>query len=178
MTSCSKWSSDGLQMAMLPSGNFTKSYWKWSFSSLIYPLHKMVIFYSYVSLSEGNGENRWLTHFRTSRSSHRKRYTTRSFRENCSRCTTSSTPRWNGAKNLKLWVRLKLGSQWNHCWKEPIALKNFSCWIHPHNYWLLELQGSLSQRRKKPQGKQQGRHNEEMRNGGKWLLIHIVSLSD
>ena len=37
---------------LLPCGSHTKSYWKWPFTSLIYPL-KMVIFHSYGSLAEG-----------------------------------------------------------------------------------------------------------------------------
>ena len=37
----------------LPSGNLTVCYWKWPFSSWIYPL-KMVIFHSYVNLPECN----------------------------------------------------------------------------------------------------------------------------
>ena len=41
----------GGNMPHLPSGKHTKSYWKWPFSSLIYPL-KTVIGHSYVSLPE------------------------------------------------------------------------------------------------------------------------------
>jgi len=41
------------KMRELPSGNLTVCYWKWPFSSWIYPL-KMVIFHSYVNLPECN----------------------------------------------------------------------------------------------------------------------------
>ena len=43
----------------MSSGKQTVRYWKWPFSSLIYPL-KMVIIHTYVSLPEGSMSSMWI----------------------------------------------------------------------------------------------------------------------